>query len=207
MKLTAICLGRPEMLSGRSYKTGINKMAVNAPMMVDAAGLVGDAVCNRKHHGGPDQAILLEGSVTLDWWREELGRDLPAGSFGENLVVEGLDNREVCVGDRFVFEEVVLEATAPRIPCATFAARMDDPMFVKRYIAVGRPGIYCRVIVGGTMAAGERLRLTPHGGERVAARELLTSYGKPLDEAQKQRFLNAPLAGRLRARILSSRVL
>nr|CAD6428287.1 MOSC domain-containing protein [Rhizobium sp. Q54] len=40
MKLTAICLGRPEVLSGKSYRTGINKMAVNAPMMVDAAGLV-----------------------------------------------------------------------------------------------------------------------------------------------------------------------
>nr|CAD6428281.1 MOSC domain-containing protein [Rhizobium sp. Q54] len=141
-----------------------------------------------------------------DWWRAELGRDLPAGTFGENLVVKGLDNREVCVGDRFIFKEVVLEATAPRIPCATFAARMDDPMFVKHYIAAGRPGIYCRVIAGGTIAAGEQVRLTPHGGERVAVRELLTSYGKPLDEAQKERFLNAPLAGRLRARILSARI-
>ncbi|HEX2146163.1 MAG TPA: MOSC domain-containing protein, partial [Pseudorhizobium sp.] len=101
MKLAAICLGRPEVLVGKSYRTGINKVAFNTPVIVDTAGLAGDAVCNRKHHGGPDQAILLEGSVTLDWWMRELGRDLPPGSFGENIVIEGLDNRDVCVGDRF----------------------------------------------------------------------------------------------------------
>ncbi|MCJ8517761.1 MOSC domain-containing protein YiiM [Pseudorhizobium tarimense] len=204
MKLAAICLGRPEVLAGKSYKTGINKTPLHAPVMVDAAGLVGDAVCNRKHHGGPDQAILLEGSVTLDWWMQELGRPLPAGSFGENLVVDGLDNREVCVGDRFAFNEVVLEATAPRIPCATFAARMGDSRFVKRYTAASRPGIYCRVVAGGMIAAGELVRVTPHEDARVAISQLFQLYGKRLTDEQKQAFLAAPLAERLRAKILAS---
>ncbi|HEV7434259.1 MAG TPA: MOSC domain-containing protein [Pseudorhizobium sp.] len=204
MKLAAICLGRPEVLAGKSYKTGIKKGARHAPVMVDAAGLVGDAVCNRKHHGGPDQAILLEGSVTLDWWMRELGRHLPPGSFGENLVLEGLDNRDVAVGDRFVLKDVVLEATAPRIPCATFAAQMGDPRFVKRYTAAGRPGVYCRVIAGGMIAAGEAVNTELHGGDRVGIAELFEAYGRRLTEEQKQRFLAAPLAARLRAKILAS---
>ncbi len=61
MKLLAICLGRPEKLPGKSFKTGIYKSPVNAAVMIDRLGLVGDAVCNTKHHGGEDQAILLEG--------------------------------------------------------------------------------------------------------------------------------------------------
>jgi MOSC domain-containing protein YiiM len=199
MKLTAICLGRPEVLAGKSYKTGINKTALNVPIVVDAEGLVGDAVCNRKHHGGPDQAILLEGSLTLDWWAAELGRDLPPGTFGENLVVEGLDNREVSVGDRFHFEGVVLEASSARIPCATFAAKMGDPMFVKRYAAAGRPGIYCRVLQSGMLAAGETVRCEPYDGERVLMPEVLATFGRKMPIDVRDRFLAAPIASRLRA--------
>src|SRR4051812_37633087 len=100
MKLLAICLGHAEKLPGKSYKTGINKQPVGAPVMIDAEGAVGDAVCNGKYHGGEEQAILLEGSVTLDWWSEQLGRSIPTGTFGENMVIERLDNRDVMVGDR-----------------------------------------------------------------------------------------------------------
>ena len=82
MKLLSLCLGHPEKLPGKSYKTGINKMPMRNPVMIDVEGLVGDAVCNTKYHGGPEQAILLEGSLTLDWWRSQLGRDLPDGTFG-----------------------------------------------------------------------------------------------------------------------------
>jgi MOSC domain-containing protein YiiM len=123
MKLLAICMGGAERLPGKNYKTGIYKAPVHAAVMVDAFGLVGDAVCNTKHHGGPDQAILLEGSLTLDWWAAELGRDLPFGTFGENLVIGGLDNRDVAVGDRLNVGEIILEATCPRSPCNTLATK------------------------------------------------------------------------------------
>ena len=154
MKLAAICLGRPEILQGKSYKTGINKMPVKGSTLVDRAGLVGDSVCNRKHHGGPDQAILLEGELTMAWWSRRLGRELRPGTFGENLRIDALDGRDVCIGDRFVFAEVVLQATAPRIPCATFAARMGEHDFARRYLAAGRLGIYCRVLREGIGARG-----------------------------------------------------
>ena len=199
MKLTAICLGRPEVLAGKSYKTGINKTALNVPIVVDAEGLVGDAVCNRKHHGGPDQAILLEGSLTLEWWAAELGGELPPGTFGENLVVEGLDNREVSVGDRFHFDGVVLEASSARSPCATFAAKIGDAMFVKRYAAAGRPGIYCRVLQGGMLAAGEAVRCEPYDGERVLMPEILSTFGRKIPAEARARFMAAPIASRLRA--------
>lgn len=146
MKILALCIGNPERLPGKSYKTGIFKHAVNGAVMIDAEGLVGDAICNRKHHGGVDQAVYIEGSLTLDWWAQELGGPYEAGTFGENMVISDLDNRDVAVGDRFLAGDLILEVTSCRMPCATFAARMADPKFVKRYTAAARPGIYCRVI-------------------------------------------------------------
>jgi MOSC domain-containing protein YiiM len=203
MKLLAVCLGRPEKLPGKSYKTGINKAGVNAAVMIDRLGLVGDAVCNDKHHGGEDQAILLEGSLTLDWWAEQLGRQLPHGSFGENLVVEGLDNRDIAAGDRFHLGDVVLEASCARIPCNTFAAKMGDPTFVKTYARGGRPGIYCRVLQGGLVTPGQPVRIERHEGERVTIAEMLKTYGKKLPAEEKARYLSAPIGSRLRAMIES----
>ena len=199
MKLLAICLGRPEKLPGKSYKTGINKTPVNAAVMIDVLGLVGDAICNRKHHGGEEQAILLKGSVTLDWWAAALGRDLPPGTFGENLIVEGLDSREVAVGDRFHLGEVVLEATSARIPCNTFAARMGDPQFARTYFRGGRPGIYCRVIGAGTVAPGDPVRIERYAGERITMPEMLAGFAKKMTDAEKTRYLSAPINGKLRA--------
>ena len=109
MKILAVCSGNAEKLPGKSYKTGINKHPVNGAVLIDAEGVVGDAVCNRKYHGGVDQAVYVEGSVTLDWWSKELGSVVEPGTFGENIVIDGLDNAEVAVGDRFTAGDLVLE--------------------------------------------------------------------------------------------------
>lgn len=200
MKIIAVCIGASQKLPGKSYRTGIDKRAIGGPVMIDRLGLVGDKVCNKKHHGGPDQAILIEGERTLDWWRTELGRDLPPGSFGENLVIAGLENGDVAVGDRFAVGDVVLEATAPRMPCATLAAWMGDPHLVKRFAQVGRPGIYARVIAGGFVEAGLDVALTPYAGERIPIPRMMAAYGR-VSEDERSRMLAAPIAERLRKRL------
>lgn len=200
MKLLAICIGQAERLPGKSYKTGIYKTSVNGSVLIDQLGLVGDAVCNKKHHGGPDQAILLEGSLTLDWWAAKLGRDLPFGTFGENLVIEGLDNQDVAVGDRFHIGEIVLEATSPRSPCNTLSARMSDRGFSKTFLEAGRPGIYCRVIMPGTIRAGDIVKHEFYVGGRVQISELLASMGRKVSDPERAYFLSAPLGSRWRER-------
>jgi MOSC domain-containing protein YiiM len=198
MKILAVCVGHAEKLPGKSYKTGINKHPLAGSVMVDAEGLVGDAICNRKHHGGVDQAVYVEGSLTLDWWSAELARTIAPGAFGENIVIDGLDNRLVAVGDRFIAGDLVLEVTSARIPCATFSARMGDPTFVKRYTKAGRPGIYCRVIRGGTATAGEAIEWLPFAGERVTMPEMMATFGRRLSPDDRARYLAAPIHYKLR---------
>jgi MOSC domain-containing protein YiiM len=198
MKILAVCIGNPERLPGKRYKTGINKHAFGGSVVVDREGLVGDAICNKKHHGGVDQAIYLEGSTTLDWWSEQLGHKIAPGTFGENLVIEGLDNRGVAVGDRFIAGDLVLEATAARIPCATFAARMGDPQFVKRYTQAARPGVYCRVIHGGLATAGDPVEFCPFDGARVTMPEMMATFGRRLSSQDRARYLAAPVHYKLR---------
>ncbi|WP_159945898.1 MOSC domain-containing protein [Rhizobium sp. 18065] len=201
MKIRAVCRGNPEVLPGKKYKTGINKIAVSGPMMVDAEGLVGDSICNRKHHGGVEQAVYLEGSIDLSWWESELGRTLPPGVFGENLIIEGLDNRTLAAGDRFAIGDVLLEVTSPRMPCATFAARMDEPTMVKRYARAARGGAYCRVLNAGLIEAGQEVAWTAYAGARVTLPEMMATFGKSLSQEDQRRYLVAPINDRWKQEI------
>lgn len=198
MKILAVCLGRPEILPGKKYKTGINKLAIQGPIMVDAEGLIGDAILNRKHHGGVDQAVYVEGSIDLDWWQAELGRELPYGTFGENLVIEGLESAMLAAGDRLAIGEVLLEVTSARMPCATFAAKMDDPTIVKRYTKAARPGAYARVLQGGMVEAGQAVEFTPWSGDRVTMREMMATFCRKLSETDRARYLAAPVHYKVR---------
>ncbi len=206
MKILAVCLGRPEVLPGKKYKTGINKLAIQGPVMVDAEGLVGDAILNRKHHGGVDQAVYIQGSLDIDWWSRELGRELHYGMFGENLVIEDLESQRLAAGDRFAIGEILLEITSPRMPCATFAAHMGDPKIVKRYTEAARPGAYARVLKGGMVEAGQPVVYTPYTGERVTMQDMMATYGRKLSETDRARYLSAPVHYKTRDAILAGEI-
>ena len=202
MKIISVNIGTAQKLPGKtSGKSGIFKSPVEGPVMVDAEGLVGDAIINRKHHGGVDQAIYIEGSSDLAWWSAELGYPVAPGLFGENLIMEGLDNQSIAVGDRFQCGNVVLEVTSARLPCSTFAARMEDKFFVKRYTQANRPGAYCRVLVGGTIQSGMDVTYTPYTGERISMMELMATYKTKLSPEVRQRYLSAPIHYKLRDEI------
>lgn len=144
--------------------TGIDKRPVAGPVRVAApgpkgiggSGLAGDAVCKRQHHGGNDQAVYAMAREDLDDWERELARELPNGSFGENLTTEGLDISGALIGERWrIGREVVLEVTCGRIPCGTFQGHLGEKRWVKRFTAKGAPGAYLRVIEPGEIRAGD----------------------------------------------------
>lgn len=145
--------------------TGIAKVPMSAPVEVRepgpkrgglGSGLVGDRIGNQKHHGGTDQAVYAFSREVLDEWQQRLGRDLPDGSFGENLTTVGLDVDGALLGERWrIGDDVVLQVTAPRIPCNTFRGRLDVRGWLKTFTADGRTGAYLRVVTGGTIRAGD----------------------------------------------------
>jgi len=108
--------------------------------------LKGDVVADQRNHGGPDQAVYLYSRADYDWWEAELERELPSGTFGENLTVSDFGPGELRPGDRLQIGAVLLELTSPRIPCSVFAQHMGERQWVKRFAAAERPGSYARVL-------------------------------------------------------------
>lgn len=157
--------------SGSVGTTAIDKRPVAGPVQVRPLGIYADIQADRAHHGGNDQAIYAYSQADADYWAEELNREIPAGLFGENLRVAGIDASGAVIGQRWrIGESVVLEVTAPRTPCATFARRMDEPQWVKRFTQAGRIGCYLRVVNKGTIQAGDAISVesTPSHGITIA---------------------------------------
>jgi len=150
--------------------TGIDKTATAESVMVRApgpmldglgSGLVGDTIGNHKFHGGDDQAVYAYAREDLDEWEGVLSRDLTHGMFGENFTTTGVDVTGARIGDRWRVgtEGLLLEVSAPRIPCRTFAKFLDIDGWVKTFTNAGKPGAYLRVISPGPVRAGDTISI------------------------------------------------
>jgi MOSC domain-containing protein YiiM len=186
------------------YESGIFKRPVAGPVAVTAAGLDGDAIVDMKFHGGADQAIYLYNAEDYAWWATQMDRDFSPGLFGENLTVSGLPSN-LSIGDRLLIGDVVLEATSARIPCNTLAARMGDTGFGMAFRKAERPGVYFRVLNPGLVAAGDAVTLIESGDSRVTVVDLFRfGFSKNGDAASLQRYLDAPIAERVREQVIAA---
>ncbi len=202
MQLISVNLGVERPFNNQTGKTGIYKFPSAQPVAVGPLGLQGDAVCDQKNHGGPDQAVYVYGSGDYEWWAQELGRNLEPGAFGENLTISGLESAGFNIGDILQMGAVRLQVSAPRIPCSTFAARMDDPLFVKRFRRAGRPGLYCRVLTPGILQAGEAVTVERYTSPTLSIAAMFEEYyDRTLEAAAIRRQLAAPIAARARAQM------
>ena len=202
MKLISINVGKKQTQQnkGREEITGIYKKTVTGPVQINKLGIADDFIGSPKHHGGPDQALYIYGEGDYQWWEASLGRSLEAGTFGENLTISELESARFNIGDILQIGEVTLQVTAPRIPCGTFASRMGDPQWVKKFRAAERPGLYVRVLREGTLAAGAAVIVEAYQGETLSLIEMYREfYEKAKTEESLRKHLNAPIA--IRARV------
>ena len=200
MRIEQINIGSRTLLTvnGRKRETGIFKELSEGPVAVGELGLPGDAICDRKHHGGPDQALYLYSVEDYAWWAQALGQDVPAGTFGENFTSSGQDLSGICVGDVLFSESVTLEVSAPRIPCSTLASRMGDRQFAKKFMKAGRSGAYCRVLETGDVQAGDEFSHRPYDGDRIPLQTLFRDAHSKLSADQLRRYLAVPIDERTR---------
>lgn len=200
--LQSVNIGQPRPIPAKSAMTGIYKEPLGEEDQIEVTrdGLAGDAIIDRKHHGGVDQAFYIYFAYDYAFWEETLEREIAPGTFGENLTIGGVEGRSVCVGDRFEIDDVVLEVTAHRTPCNVFAARMGSPAWVKQFFRAGRPGAYCRVLEPGQISPGEPVIHVPFEGDRISVSQLLALEGKrDIEPELMRRVLKTPIHYKMRA--------
>jgi len=139
-KVKAICI---------SEKRGVQKHCVPCAAFRREWGIEGDA------HGGTwHRQVSLLSADKIEEFRKK-GAEVDSGAFGENLVVEGFDFRNLPVGTLLRSGDVLLEMTQIGKECHTHCAI---------YHAVGdcimpREGVFARVLEEGEIRVGDEMKL------------------------------------------------
>ena len=155
----------------RPWETSFFREPVAGPRWLYTTHLEGNAQADTKNHGSLNQAVLVYAAAHYPTWRVELGRpDIACGGFGENFTVEGMDERAVCLADRYRIGGAEIAVTDPRFPCETIERRWRSPGLRARVGITGRTGWYCRVLAEGSVEAGQPITLVarPHPGWTIA---------------------------------------
>lgn len=134
----AICISR---------ERGTQKEDVGEARFIKDWGIEGDAHAGNWHR----QVSLLSYDKICEF--RQRGADVAFGAFGENLVVDGVDFRNLPVGTRFRCGEVLLEMTQIGKTCHSHC---------EIYKQVGdcimpREGVFAVVLCGGTIRTGDQM--------------------------------------------------
>ncbi|GAA3922787.1 MOSC domain-containing protein [Luteimonas lutimaris] len=143
-------------------RSAIDKHPLAGMVAIGTLGFDGDEQGDPRVHGGPDKAVHHYAFDHYRAWRGDIG-DSPLlhapGAFGENISTRGLDEGNVCLGDRFALGSALLEVSQGRQPCWKLNDRFGVRDMARRVQATGRTGWYYRVLQPGNARAGDTLRL------------------------------------------------
>lgn len=147
-------------MMSQAYIVAINISSGGIPkksqpkIMVNINGLEGDEH-NHAKHNTPLQAVCIQDMEKL----EELSQNeyfLTPGQAGENLTVKNLHVNSLSLGTILEFSGgVVLEISKVRKPCYV----MDAIHLRLKEDAVGRHGMYAKVLKEGMLAVGEEIKI------------------------------------------------
>ncbi|KAE8452735.1 hypothetical protein EG329_013007 [Mollisiaceae sp. DMI_Dod_QoI] len=143
--------------------TGIYKEPRPERVFCSSTGLDADEH-DLTFHGGIDKAVHQYYPGHYVNWRNEFphAERLDAfqlGGFGENLVSEKMNERNVCIGDKIRIGGVLLQVSLPRQPCFKLNHRFGLKGFAAQTWKKSRTGWYYRVLEEGWMGVGDRIEL------------------------------------------------
>ena len=143
----------PRIISINISKGGIPKLPVHS-IHVTMLGLQGDEHNHTKHYN-PLQAVCIQDIEKLN----ELNQNdyaLSPGKAGENLTVANLHVNSLPIGTLLQFSGgILLEISKVRKPCYV----MDAIHPQLKVVALGRHGMYAKVLREGILKVGETIQV------------------------------------------------
>ena len=124
---------------------GIQKTEIESVQLKPEHGLEQDA-----HAGTWHRQVSLLSYESIEAFKER-GAEVNNGSFGENIIVSGLDFKLMSIGTKLACNDVVLELTQFGKECHARCAiyhKMGDCI-------MPREGVFARVLRGGAVSAGD----------------------------------------------------
>jgi MOSC domain-containing protein YiiM len=169
-KIHSLSIGTPKPLiyeNGEELNTGICKESV-IDAFLTKDGFQGDGVANLRFHGGSDRAVCIYPYEHYALWESEFKTTLPTSTFGENLTVKNMLEKDVHIGDIFQVGEAVIQITQSRIPCSTITKRTNLSLLLNRLVETGYTGYLCRVLEEGVVREDSQITLLKQHCKRLS---------------------------------------
>ncbi len=140
-KVIAICI---------SEKKGTEKKAIESGILVENFGLENDA-----HAGNWHRQISLLELEQIDIFNSK-GGNVNFGDFGENIITQGIDLKNLAIGSTLQIGDSILEITQKGKECHHHC---------KIYHRVGdcimpREGVFAKVLKGGKITSGDQIMVS-----------------------------------------------
>ena len=159
IKILFVLKGKVKKLN--EFKTGIRNHEVDE-LELKLTEIPGDEVHNMKYHGGDHRVVhqyAEEHYLHLKEKFPDISERFTPGSYGENILTEGMTEKDLCIGDIFSMGSAKVQLTASREPCATINRSYEDSRVLKEVIKTNRTGWFYRVLKPGVVKAGDFLEL------------------------------------------------
>lgn len=175
MKVISTNIGESKTVfwKGKEIKTGIYKYPVDIPIYLGKEDVQDDHVIDRRYHGGVDKACYLYAADHYEYWKNRYpDLEWNYGMFGENITVDGLDEKNIKIGSIYRLGSAIIQISRTRQPCFKLGIRFGDQNMVKQFIDSLRSGVYVRVIESGNVSVGDTFILEKEHQDGITVTEL-----------------------------------
>ncbi len=132
-----------------SEKKGVQKKNVHRANLIENFGIEGDA-----HAGNWHRQVSLLSYDKVEQFRQA-GAPVVDGSFGENLIIEGIDFKTLPIGTKFKCNDIILELTQIGKECHSGCEIFQ----IMGDCIMPREGVFAIVLHGGLINEGDKLEI------------------------------------------------
>ncbi|AIB44996.1 hypothetical protein H733_0175 [Haemophilus influenzae CGSHiCZ412602] len=210
-KILVIKVGQVETLTfsdGSQYESAIRKKTVPS-VKIHSLGAEGNDVGLKKHHGGVDKSLFFMSADSFNELNTLLNKDfsyMETATYGENFVVSGLNEDNVCIGDRYQIGSTILEVSQPRKPCERLSKNTENENTRDIIYQTGLSGWYVRIIETGIIKQNDELKLLARPYPQITIRHLNRLLSSPENEAELEAALDIEVLAEAFKRSIRSQI-
>jgi len=161
IKVGNITITKLENQKRQELVSGIKKYPVSKAYLTKT-GFSNDFQADLIHHGGENKALFLFSKKTYENINLHFDNIFELGNmayFGENLILDDICEKDICVGDILIIGETKVQITQPRQPCWKLSANTNQQNMTEFIFKSGLTGFYAKVLKEGNISKKDEVFL------------------------------------------------
>lgn len=158
--IISIAAGKTRTYSkgGEEFQSAYKKDLFFNFIDVTDLGITEDEQLDKRFHGGVDKALHIGSSIHFEKFRTLHDKEMDTLGIGCNIIIDTIDEKDICIGDIYTIGDVEIEVSQPRQPCWKIGALFGKD--ISRYIIKSRAtGWYARILMEGTLDKNDKMVL------------------------------------------------